>query len=220
VNESELKKKLAFYAGKMISAGLVAGAGGNISARLGDIALLSPSGYALDEIKPRHWVKVQISTGKILTRSPKPTSEVAMHIHCYRARPDAGAIVHTHSPFASGIISAGENIKPMFAEMVCDVGPFAHLDFILPTTEKLGRAVARLIRKNNLVLMRNHGVIAIGQNLKQAYYRCLIIEEAAKSIVAACTVGKPRFFTRKEIRDIENLPAIAHRRNVAGDKGK
>jgi ribulose-5-phosphate 4-epimerase/fuculose-1-phosphate aldolase len=59
--------------------------------------------------------------------------------------------------------------------------------------------------------MENHGMIAQGVNMKQAFYRCLVVEDAAKSMIAACIVGKPRFLTSQEQADLFALGGVQHR---------
>jgi L-fuculose-phosphate aldolase len=142
-----------------------------------------------------------------------------MHIYCYQKRDDIKALVHTHSPYASGMCSAGlgPGIKPMFAEIVCDIGKIGFLNFIVPTTEELALAVAGLAVDHNVILLENHGVIAFASNLKQAFYRCHIMEEAAKSIIAASAIGKPRFLTEEEQQAILDLETTKYRRKVADE---
>ena len=216
--EESIKKELVMYGKKIISSGLVVGAGGNISARVGKIIYLSASGMAFDEMAEDDYVGVDINSGNVVDGKGKATSETALHLTCYRAREDIQAIVHTHSPWAGGVISSGQTIKPMFPEFVCDIDGVAHIDYVVPTTQKLADAIAKVIRKNNVILMSNHGVVAVGKNLKEAYYRNLIIEDAAKSLVAACIVGKPHFLTEEEIQEIRNLDSTRYRRHVLGDK--
>jgi len=218
MDEKELIDQLNKTGEKMLATGLVAGPGGNISARLGDVVYVSPSGYALDEIGG-NWVKVDVRTAKPFPGQIRPTSETLMHVYCYQKRDDIKAIVHTHSPYASGMCSAGvgPGIKPMFAEIVCDIGEIGFLNFIVPTTEDLARKVAEQAEKRNVILLENHGVIAVGANLKQAFYRVHIMEEAAKSIIAASAVGKPRFLTEEEQQAILNLDSTKYRRHVADE---
>ncbi len=211
-----VKKELIKYGNKMVSSGLVAGAGGNISARLGEVVYLSPSGYGLDEMTEESIIGVSIGSGEIVEGALRPTSEVLMHLECYQNRKEIGAVVHTHSPWAGGVISAGVCLKPMFPEFVADLGDIGYLNYILPTTKKLADAVARQIKNLNVVLMANHGVLTVGRNLKEAYYRSIIIEEAAKSLVAASVVGKPRFLSLEQIEEIRNLETIQYRRQVMG----
>lgn len=217
MSEKEMvKKELIKYGNKMVSSGLVAGAGGNISARLGEVVYLSPSGYALDEMTEKSISGVNIGSAKIVEGTLRPTSEVLMHLGCYQMRKEIRAVVHTHSPWAGGVISAGVSLKPMFPEFVADLGEIGYLDYILPTTKRLADAVARQIKNLDVVLMANHGVLTVGRNLKEAYYRSIIIEEAAKSLVAASVVGKPRFLSLKQREEIKKLETIQYRRQVMG----
>ena len=211
-----IKKELIKYGNKMVSSGLVAGAGGNISARLGEVVYLSPSGYALDEMTEESITGVNIDSAEIVEGTLRPTSEVLMHLGCYQIRKEIRAAVHTHSPWAGGVISAGVPLEPMFPEFVADLGDIGYLNYILPTTKRLADAVARQIENLNVVLMANHGVLAVGRNLKEAYYRSIIIEEAAKSLVAASVVGKPRFLSSKQTEEIKKLETIQYRRQVMG----
>ncbi len=217
-NTLNTKKQLVEYGKKIISSGLVAGAGGNISARCGRIIYLSASGMSFDEMTENDYIGVDIDSGKTVDGKGNPTSETSLHLICYRMREDIQAIVHTHSPWAGGVISSGRTIKPMFPEFVCDIEKVAHIDYVVPTTRKLAERVAQVIGNNNAVLMSNHGVLAVGRNLKEAYYRNLIIEDAAKSLVAACIVGKPRFLTEEEIEEIKNLDSVRYRRQVSGNQ--
>lgn len=217
MTEKEMvRKELIKYGNKMVRSGLVGGAGGNISAKLGRIIYLSPSGYALDEMTEDSITGVDLDSGKIVEGTLRPTSEVLMHLECYRNRKEINAVVHTHSPWASGVISAGVSLKPMFPEFVADLGEVGYLDYILPTTKMLADAVAQQIKNFNAILMANHGVITVGRNLKEAYYRSVIIEEAAKSLVAATVVGKPRFLSREQIDQIKKLETIQYRQKVIG----
>ena len=214
----KIKKELVIYGKKVISSGLVAGAGGNISARCGRVIYLSASGLALDEMQEEDYIGVDIESAEVVDGNKKPTSELSLHFACYRVREDVQAIVHTHSPWAGGVISSGKTIKPMFPEFVCDIDRVAHIDYVVPTTQKLADAVAEVAVENSVILMSNHGVLAFGRNLREAYYRNLIVEDAAKSLVAACVVGKPRFLTEEEIKEIRNLDSIRHRRHVSGEE--
>lgn len=211
---SELKKELVKYGRKILEVGLVAGAGGNISARLSDVVYLSASGLAFDEMNENDYIAVDIKTGEIIDKNRKPTSETAMHLGCYRVKPEIRAIVHTHSPWAGGVISSGANIEPMFPEFVCEIDKVGYIEYIVPTTQKLADSVSAIAKDYNVILMRNHGVLAFGENLREAFYRSIIIEEASKSLIAAKVVGNPRFFTKEEIEEIRNLESTKYRRKV------
>ena len=208
---ASVKEELVKYGIKIAQAGLVAGAGGNISAREGNIIWMKPSGFAMDDITPADLCGMDLRTFKQVKGAHKPTSEVNMHLEIYKARPDVAAIFHTHSPWASGIVSSGKTLRPMFAEFVCDLGRVTTVPYITPTTQDLANAMGKAAARHETIFMVNHGLLAVGVTMKQAYYRCVVVEDAAKSMIAAAIVGKPRFLTPKQVKDLMSLDGPKHR---------
>jgi L-fuculose-phosphate aldolase len=208
---ASVRQELVRYGKKIAQAGLVAGAGGNISAREGDIVWMKPSGFAMDDMAPADLCGMDLKTGKQVKGKNRPTSEVNMHLGIYRVRPDAQAIFHTHSAWASGVITAGVELRPMFAEFVNDLGRTGTVPYVTPTTQRLADAMSGKAKTCDTIFMVNHGVLAVGANVKQAYYRVAVVEDAAKSFVAAAVVGTPRFFTQAEIDEILSLDAVKYR---------
>lgn len=206
-----IKEELVRYGVKIAQARLVAGAGGNISARDGRLVWMKPSGYAMDEITPDDLCGMDLEDGRQVRGPHKPTSEVNMHLAIYRARQDINAIFHTHSPWASGVISSGAELKPMFAEFVCDLGRVGTVPYVTPTTQSLADVMADCAAGHDTIFMVNHGVAALGVSMKQAYYKCLVVEDAAISMVAAATVGKPRFLSEAEQDELKALDSSKHR---------
>ena len=206
-----VREELCRYGVKIAAAHLVAGAGGNISAREGDVVWMKPSGFAMDELEPGDFCGLELATGRQVKGDKRPTSESSMHLAIYRARPELTAIFHTHSPWASGVISSGVELKPMFAEFICDLGRVGTIPYVTPTTQDLADAAGDMARTSDTIFMVNHGVLGLGTTMKQAYYRCVVVEDAAISMVAAATVGRPRFLNRKEIRELMALDAPKHR---------
>lgn len=205
---------------KIVRAGLVAGAGGNISARAGNLVWMKPSGIALDELKLADLCGLDLATGKQVRGRLKPTSEVNMHLAVYRHRPEVRSVVHTHSPWASGVISAGIQLRPMFAEFVNDLGRTGTLPYVTPTTQRLADAIGDKMKTCDTVFMVNHGVLAVGVNVKQALFRVMVVEHAAISLVAACAVGQPKFFTRAQVAEILSLDAVQYRTKLLEQGGR
>jgi L-fuculose-phosphate aldolase len=206
-----VREDLVKYGVKIVQAGLVAGAGGNISGREGGIVWMKPSGVAMDEMEPADLCGMDLATGKQVEGKNRPTSEVNMHLAIYRARPELTAVFHTHSPWASGVISSGATLKPMFAEFVCDLGRVGTVPYITPTTQDLADAIGKASEAADTIFMVNHGIIGLGVTMKQAYYRCVVVEDAAKSQIAATICGKPIFLTDGQCKDLMNLDAPKHR---------
>lgn len=208
----EIRKKLTEIGKKIVEKGLVAGPGGNISAKDGDFVYLSPSGFFLDEIKEDQWVKVNLKTGEIFG-DLRPTCEISMHLGIYIERPDIKAVIHTHPPITLGLISAGIKFKPFFPDYVAILGKEVPIiDYVVPAGEEIRKAVCNEIKRVNVVLLKNHGVVAVGESIKESYTRSLIVEEAAKSIFVGILCGKLKCFTKKEIEKIEKLEVEDYRK--------
>ncbi|MCX8083273.1 MAG: class II aldolase/adducin family protein, partial [bacterium] len=159
-------------------------------------------------------VKVNLKTGEIFSEL-RPTCEISMHLGIYLTRPEVKAVIHTHPPITVGLISAGIKFKPFFPDYVAILGKDVPvIDYVVPAGEEIRKAVCKEIKKVNVVLLKNHGVVAVGESIKEAYTRSLIVEEAAKSILVGICCGKLRYFTEKEINQIENLQAEDYRKAI------
>lgn len=217
---SEIREALIRYGVKIAQARLVAGAGGNISARDGGTIWLKPSGFAMDDLTPDDLCGMSLESGQQLQGVHRPTSEVSMHLEIYRRRPDTQVVFHTHSPWASGVISSGTDLRPMFAEFINDLGVVGKIPYMTPTTHALAEAVGAKAESCDTILLENHGIVVQGVTLKQAYYRCQVVEDAAISMVAAAVVGTPQFLTRRQIQDLQNLDGARHRVDMMATDGK
>jgi L-fuculose-phosphate aldolase len=208
---SATKEKLIRYAHRTVSAGLVAGAGGNVSAREEGTVWMKPSGFAMDEMTADDLCGMELETGRQVSGPHRPTSEVNMHLAVYRQRPDVAAVFHTHSAWASGVISAGVTLRPMFAEFVNDLGRTGTVAYVTPTTQRLADAVGEAVKRFDTLFMVNHGVLAVGATIQEAFFRVAVVEDAAKSLVAATIVGRPNFLTQEQADEILSLDAVKHR---------
>ncbi|UOQ49960.1 class II aldolase/adducin family protein [Gracilibacillus caseinilyticus] len=210
------KKALCNYASKLVDAGLVVGAGGNLSVRDGDDMYISPSGFDLKEIQEDQWVKVSITTGEVEGKL-KPSSEVLMHLECFRKRPDIKAVLHAHPSYSVGVASAETDIPSMFPDFPAMVKKVSYLDYMIPTTHILADAVADVITETDVVIMRNHGVLTVGKSLKEAYFFMQLTEEAAKVYAISCMVGTPRILTESECQDLRALSSEKYRAKLLKD---
>jgi len=213
-----VRQELASYGQRIAARGLTAGAGGNISAREGRVMWVKPSGFAMEALTGKDMCCVDIETGR-LVEGRKPTSELPMHLALYRACPELAAVFHTHSPWASGVITSDADVRPMFAEVVNDLGGIAVVPYQTTGTRELAEAVAEAAGEGETIFMVHHGVVALGKSMKQAYYRCCVAEDAAKSFVGASIVGKPRFLTDDQVAELRKLEAGAYRTRVAESEG-
>lgn len=214
---SRVTEEMSLYGKLLVEKGLTTGPGGNLSAREGDTIFLSPSGFSLAEIKPQDWVAVNIKDGRRIGKDNgyRPTCEISMHLGCYLVRNDIKAVIHTHPVLATAMATAGVQFKGLFPDFVALVGPETPaVEYVIPAGEEIREAVTRVIKKGyNTVLLKNHGAVAVGDNLKEAYYRTLMLEDEAQFLMAILSIGKkPRYLNQSEVKGIENLEAEDYRK--------
>jgi len=212
-----LKAELTRYSARVVQRGLAVGPGGNTSIRDDRVMWISPSGYALDDIAGSDWVPVTIATGDSPADSPRPSSEVSMHLAIYRERPDVDAIVHTHPPYTIGIVASGyDDIPYLFPDHVAIVGRLPCIEYVAPCTNELAEAVIGAMNSPLIhgLLMRNHGLITVGKTMKEAYYRTEVVEDAARVFWIARSVGTPRVLSEVEAEEILGLEAERFRQRL------
>ncbi|MEE0901797.1 MAG: class II aldolase/adducin family protein [Methanobrevibacter sp.] len=162
---------------------LVSGKSGNISKRIktanGDIIAITPTLKSLANLKPEEIVIVDFE-GNLLT-SGKPSSEVNMHLEIYKKRNDVNGIVHTHSPYATGFAFSNKKIKRLegFGEIKNPYLP--DIEYEKPGTAELARSASEGIGDSDVLVLKNHGVICVGENLKEAESLAVFVEESAKT---------------------------------------
>ena len=196
--KSEIIKILTEMGKAMVEKGFVVGSGGNISGRDGKFVYLSPTGYDVGNIKPKEWSVIDLNREKQLG-GLKPTCEIEMHLRIFKARPDVRFVCHAHPAITVGLISGGMEITPFTPGFVAVVDRIKYVPYMAYGSHELAVAVGKAFTKGvNAVCLRNHGVVTIGRNAHEALTRMIVIEDQAKTQVAALIAGKPRPLTVKE----------------------
>ncbi|MGX8694024.1 MAG: class II aldolase/adducin family protein [Methanobrevibacter sp.] len=163
--------------------GLVSGKSGNISARFkgenGDIIAITPTLKSLSNLSEKEIVIVDLD-GNILTKG-KPSSEVNMHLEIYKKRSDVNGIVHTHSPYATGFAHSSKRIKRF--EGFGDIKkPFLEeIEYQKPGSRELAKNAGEGIGDEDVLILKKHGVVCVGNNLKEAELLAVFVEETAKT---------------------------------------
>jgi len=179
--EQQMREAVIAYGRKLVESGLVQGTWGNISVRLdADHMLVTPSGLDYQSLQPEDIVKVNLRTLEYKS-ARKPTTEKKLHQAILLARPECGAVIHTHSANCSVYAAAGATIPIKDAAMRKrfggDVRCAAHA---LPGTSKLSRATLKALEERSACLLQNHGVICCGSSLADAYELCEMLEREAE----------------------------------------
>lgn len=205
-----LRQELSKYACKIVDKGLVVGPGGNISARFENTMLLSPSGFDLSDIEPSQWVAVNIDNGEV-DGALRPSSEILMHLACYQKQPDIGSVVHTHPPYSIAMSTIIDEVPILFPDQAALVGQIGFVPYVLPTTNILAEVVCEKLQLTPAVLLGNHGLVTVGRNLREAFYRTQICESTAMIYLLANIVREPRNLTSEEVEEIRSLEAEDYR---------
>jgi L-fuculose-phosphate aldolase len=163
--------------------GLVSGKAGNISARFkgenGDVIAITPTLKSLHNLKEEDIVLVDLE-GNILTKGI-PSSEVNMHLEIYKKRSDVNGIVHTHSPYATGFAHSSKRIKRYegFGEIKSQF--LAYIEYEKPGSDELAKNASEGLGNEDVLILKNHGVVCVSDNLKEAELLAVFVEETAKT---------------------------------------
>jgi len=174
-----LKEEIANYVGRLYKQGLTSSLSGNVSARAGKVVFISPTKVPSYRIRPEE-VSVVTMTGEHLEGKP-PSSELPTHLAIYNAL-ESAAIVHAHSRFATALSCLGGDLESPDVEGTHLLGRVPLIPYAEPGTSKLGYAVSHGIRGRKGALLQNHGLIAVGASLEQAFIVAEAIERAAQLI--------------------------------------
>jgi L-fuculose-phosphate aldolase len=183
---------VAATAREMDRLGLVSGSSGNVSMRLGPDGLMAitPMGVPYTELGESDVVVVDADLEPV-EGDLAPSSESLLHLGIYSRRPDAGAVIHTHSVFSSVSAVTGRPIPSIVDEMVVYVGGEIRVsDYAFPGTEDLAEKVCAALHDRSAALIRNHGAVGLGRTLKEALRVCLLIERVAKIHTYASMTGE------------------------------
>lgn len=210
----EEREEIVRFGGKLLTARLTSGTGGNLSifSRAAGLIAISPSGIEYDEMKPED-VPVVDAGGVVVEGIRKPSSELGFHLALYRTRPDIRAVVHTHSVYATTMACLNWELPAVhylvaFSGHKVPLAPYATFG-----SEDLAANVAAAIGDHNAVLLANHGLATVGPNLATAFAVAEEIELVAQIYYQAKSIGEPVILPRCE------MSRVIEKFTVYGQKG-
>lgn len=200
----EEKKELVEYGKKMSAEGLSSGTSGNLSIYLKEegVVLITPSGIGYFDTTPEDIVAMDLE-GNIIEGTRKPSSEWHLHTLFYKNKPEARAVVHTHSKFCTTLATLRMPIKAVHY-VIADAGtnevpcaPYRRYG-----TEELAKVAVESAGESNAVLLANHGIVVCGKSLKSAYGLAKGMEYVAEIQVTAMSVGEPVVLSKEEMDEV------------------
>ncbi|MFN2168403.1 MAG: class II aldolase/adducin family protein [Anaerolineae bacterium] len=208
MDEQALREQMRACGQRLLSHGLCVGSAGNISVRCEEALLITPSGADYNSLTAGDMVKLSLA-GEQLSGELRPSSEWPMHCAIMAERPDAAAIVHTHSPHATALACCGRDI-PAFHYMVAVAGgasircaPYATFG----SPELAGYALDALDHRQ-ACLLANHGVIALGGTLEKAFALAVEVENLAAQYTLVLQLGGGNILDDAAMAEV--MAAFAH----------
>lgn len=202
LTESQLRQAIIEQCLWMNASGLNHGTSGNISARYGDACLITPTAIAYEQLVPEMLASISLATGE--SSGPyKPSSEWRFHYDLMRARPEMGAIVHTHSPYATSLAITRRSI-PAVHYMVAVFGgnDVRCADYATYGTQALSDHVLSAMHERKACLLANHGMLVAGENLAQAMWLATELEALAQQYYLALQLGGAVILSDEQLAEV------------------
>jgi L-fuculose-phosphate aldolase len=205
------RSQIVRYAHLVYEKGWVANHDGNLTARLPRGRYLStPTATSKGDVDESKLIVVDRDRN-VLQGRERSFSEFALHVAIYDERSDVDAVIHAHPPFATALaVSGGQMLRPIIPESVVSIGPAVPLvPFAAPGSEAATRQLAEAIARYDVVLLENHGVVAAGDDLEQAFLRVELVEHLARILHNSQAFGGPQFLSDAVVE-----PLLDKRRDV------
>ncbi len=206
----EIKDQMCDVCHKMWQLGWVAANDGNVSVKLEDRTFLAtPTGISKSFITPEKIVHIDKDANIIEANGDyRPSSEIKMHLRCYKEREDVGAVLHAHPPVATGYAVANVPLDEYsMIETVIAIGSIPVTPYGTPSTYEVPDAIAPYLGEHDVVLLQNHGALSVGADLLTAYYRMETLELFAKISLNAHLLGGAKEISRPNIDKLISMRA-------------
>ena len=200
-DETALRAKIVELCREMNATGLNQGTSGNISARHGDCMLITPSGIPYETMEPDMIARMAVDDDTGAWEGPcRPSSEWHFHRAILRSNDDFGAVVHTHSTFAT-VLSMSRTTIPACHYIIAAFGgsDVRCADYATYGTAELSDNIIRAMRGRSACLMENHGMVAAGASLDEAMWAAVELETLSRQYYHAAMAGKPNILPDEEI---------------------
>ena len=204
MTEAALREAIVRFGRSMFERGLTFGSSGNISARLDDGWLMTPTNVALDRLDPARLARLD-NDGRALS-GDAPTKESFLHIAMYREQAAAKAVVHLHSTYSVAVscladVDSEDVLPPVTAYYVMRVGALPLIPYYPPGDPDLAEAVRKVAGRHHAVLLANHGPVVAGDSLEAAVNAIEELEETAK-LFLLLRQEKTRWLTPEQVAEV------------------
>jgi L-fuculose-phosphate aldolase len=194
------REQLVRYGNRLIEDGLAVGSAGNISVRVADHVLITPSGIPYPDLDTGDICLVDMA-GNLAGGTGEPSSETPMHLAVYAAT-RARAVVHTHSPEVVALSAVCDELPAIHYAITGLGGPVRVARYTRFGSGELAAAAVAALADRSAAILGNHGAISYGAGLAEAYDRAVLLEWLARVHRLACSRGEPRILTEAELAEV------------------
>jgi len=203
--ELNVREDMARLCKSLFDRGFSVGTAGNVSVRLEDGILMTPTNVTLGDLAPERIAKIDLEGNHVA--GDRPTKEVFLHQAFYETRPQAGAVVHLHSTWATALscltdVNPDDCIPPLTPYVVMRVGAVKLVPYVKPGDLKSGELIRDLNGQYGAVLLGNHGPVVSGKDLFSAVCAAEELEETAKLLVAL-RGQKSKLLSEEEVAELQ-----------------
>ena len=202
---AEAKNDILYWAKRLYQKGMSPAKSGNISIKTKDGIYISASGTCLNDMDENDIILIDYN-GNALEGNKKPSSEKIMHSAIYTQRDDINAIIHCHCPVITAFAVSGVEItKPILPDFALVYDKIPLVPFFCPSTVELADTVGKYFENNNLVLLKNHGVVVGSDTLQNAFYELESLRAYCETYFGAEVLGGAKTISKADVLKIKKL---------------
>lgn len=194
------RQRIVVTAHRLAERGLVMGTAGNVSLKVGNAVVITATGAPMKTLTTEQVTVVAIDDESVLDGELMPTSELGLHLDIYRGVPEAGAVIHTHAPWATAIACVADELPCIHYQMVRFGGAIRVAPYHCFGTQELARATLAALEDRTAALMANHGAIVHADTVEEALESTLLLEYMCSLYWRAAQLGKPRTLDGFQLR--------------------
>ncbi len=209
------KYELIKFCHRVHQAGYVAATDGNLSIRMPDgTILITASGKRKEDISRSNICRATLEGG-LLSSNKKYSTESKLHFHIYKQRPEINAVIHCHPPFATAFAISDKSLDvPVLPEIILTLGRIPLCNYAAPSTDALPNSLNDTIQYANVFLLQNHGAVAVGKSINEAYNHIEKLEHYARVMLNAELLGGAKQLSRDQIDELYRLAPTVYGSNI------
>lgn len=204
-SDSNAKESILYWSKRLYQRGMSPSTSGNISIKVDNNIMISASGVCLNDMDQNDIVLIDYD-GNVKSGTKKPSSEKIMHSEIYTRRDDINAIIHCHCPMITAFAVAGVSIKkPILPDFALYWDEIPLIPYYCPSSIDLAVAVGKCFEKNNVALLKNHGIVLGDTSLQNAYYKLDLLRAYVEAYFGAEVLGGACAIPKKGVNEIKKL---------------